>query len=383
MLCVRTMEFTDTLALDGMRLTGDGYLTASVKAARTGIQIYGGREVDPDNNHGLRDKAQVRVYRPADEVFNKDSMGSYAHRPVTIDHPPVAVTADNWRDYAVGMVGDEVARDGEFVRVPLVLMDAGAIKAVQGGKRELSQGYTCDLDFTAGKTDDGLEFDAVQRNIRANHTAVVGLARGGHELKIGDTAMTKMVTLDNHSVEVSDAAAILFDAIQAKLTAAEKIIADNATAAAKAASDAATKDASIASLTKELADAKAAIPTGDALDKLVVARAELIADAKIVGGDKLDITGDDAAIKKRAVIAKLGDSYKDQSAAFFDAAFVIERDKAKAGGTGVTDTLRLGLTSTGNAGAAVVPANMTDAVKARDEARAKMIADMQNPPKAA
>ena len=46
------------------RRTSDGYLVAMGKAARTGIQIYSGSEV------GRPDLAQVRVYRPADEVFS-------------------------------------------------------------------------------------------------------------------------------------------------------------------------------------------------------------------------------------------------------------------------------------------------------------------------
>src|SRR5690606_31354603 len=114
------MQLFDTVTLDGLRRTQDGYLVADAKVARTGIQIYTGREVDPENKHGLRDKATVRVYRPEEEVFAQDAMHSFAYRPVTDDHPTEMVTADNWKALAVGQTGGEVARDGEFVRVPLV-----------------------------------------------------------------------------------------------------------------------------------------------------------------------------------------------------------------------------------------------------------------------
>jgi hypothetical protein len=36
---------------------------------------------------------------------------------------------------------DEVARDGEFVRVPLIVMDAAVSSKIEGGKRELSACY--------------------------------------------------------------------------------------------------------------------------------------------------------------------------------------------------------------------------------------------------
>lgn len=324
------VEFRDILTLDAPRRTGDGYLVASVKAARAGIQKYRGSEVDPDNEHGMRDQAIVNVYRPADEVFHRDSLHSYAHRPVTIDHPPEAVTADNWRQYAVGMVGDEIARDGDFVRVPMVVMDAAAISVIETGKREISQGYTCDLDWTAGKTSDGLEYDAVQRNIRANHTAVVGLARGGPELKIGDSQMPKMVTVDGHSVELNDAAAIAVAGLQTKLADALTAIGTHAKDAATWATEKATLDAKVATLEAETKKLKDAQPTAESLDKLVTDRAALIADAKLIAGDDLDVTGDAAAIRKRAVTKVLGDGYAAKDQAFFDAAFEIQRDQAKA-----------------------------------------------------
>lgn len=179
------IEMTDTLVLDdgaGMRLTTDGYLTASPRIARTGVQLYRGSEL------GRKDLAVVRVYRPEDSVFNKDAMASLAHRPMTDDHPPVAVNAKNWKDYAIGQSGAEVARDGEFIRVPMVLMDAKAIRKVQDGKAELSVGYSCDIEWTSGTAPDGQAYDAIQQNIRGNHIAVVDAARGGDKLRIGDGA---------------------------------------------------------------------------------------------------------------------------------------------------------------------------------------------------
>jgi hypothetical protein len=177
------MQMNERLIMDQgamMRRTTDGYLVAAPRVARTGIQLYRGSEV------GMKDRAVVRVYRPEQAVFDKDSMATMAFKPITDDHPPVQVTAENWKEYAVGQSGDQVARDGEFIRVPMVLMDQKSITKLEAGKAELSVGYNCNIDFVDGKTDDGLEYDAVQSDIRVNHIAIVTAARGGHDLRIGD-----------------------------------------------------------------------------------------------------------------------------------------------------------------------------------------------------
>ena len=121
------VELEETLILDaaGFRLTGDGYLVATPRIARTGIQIYRGYEV------GRPDMEDVRVYRPEQEVFSHAAMATLAHRPITLDHPFVSVDATNWKEYSIGHSSGEVARDGDFLRVPLVLMDANAIQAAQ------------------------------------------------------------------------------------------------------------------------------------------------------------------------------------------------------------------------------------------------------------
>ena len=94
-----TALMLDKAEISGTRITRDGYMVADVRAARSGIQQYAGHEV------GKPDMAVVNVYRPEGEVFNKDSLASYAFKPVTINHPSTGVTADNWKQLSVGNVG--------------------------------------------------------------------------------------------------------------------------------------------------------------------------------------------------------------------------------------------------------------------------------------
>lgn len=312
------MDFFDTLTLDAPTKTNSGFMIASVKVARTGIQIYSGREVDPENKHGMRDRAQVRVYRSEDQVFDKSSLATLAHKPLTVNHPPKAVTADNWREYSVGSVGDEIARDGDFIRVPIAIMDGRAIKQIEGGKNQLSCGYSCELVFGDGMSPNGEQYDAAQTGIRYNHLSVVDLARGGDKLKIGDEKPMKTILIDGHSVEVSDAAEIAIAGLNKRLEAADAKVATLTTDAAgkdtkiaELTTQVATKDAEIVTLKKQVDDAKV---TPAQMNQMV----KDLADTRAVGAKiapKAAITDGMGAneIKKIVVSAKLGDAAKDWS----------------------------------------------------------------------
>jgi hypothetical protein len=326
--------YDNTVTIDSPRLTKDGYLTAEARVARTGVQLYRADEIGLDGDPNRI----VRVYRPPDEVFSVDAMKSYAYRPVTVNHPDQMVDAENWKEHSRGQTGGEVLRDKEFVRVPMLLMDASAIREWKEGKRELSMGYTMDLDTTAGTTPEGEQYDAVQRNLRMNHLALVTRARGGSQLKLGDETTTKegnempdvkltTVTVDGFSVETTDAGAQAIAKLSKDLAdeRAAKVTAETSHAEALKAKDKelATKDAKIDELGKK-------VMSDDAMDKAVKDRADLITTAKgIADVDYSGKTADD--IRKMAVVAKLGaDSVKDKSADYITARFDILAEDANA-----------------------------------------------------
>ena len=316
------MQLHDTLALDSVRRTTDGYLAADVRVARTGIQTYLGIEVDPKGERFAADQI-VRVYRPEAEVFNKDALHSFAHRPVTLDHPNEAVTADNWRKYAVGQTGDEVARDGEFVRVPMVLMDAEAIKAVEDGRKELSMGYSTELRFEDGATPDGEAYDAVQTSMRMNHLAVVRRARGGSDLKIGDDHKGDRSMTDRNTSLVVDGVTVALPAQDAQIV--QRHIAkleQDAETAGKALADAKgehgkaieAKDTEIGELKAKLKDAEDKSVSDEDLDKLVADRAALVASVQALDSSIETKGVKDADLRRAAVASKYGDDFaKDAS----------------------------------------------------------------------
>lgn len=173
------MLFADAAAsIVGSRRTRDGYLVAEVRFARAGVYRYMGLEL------GMSD-ASVNVYRPLDEVFAAQTMRSFAHVPITVDHPAVGVTEKNWRAFSVGHLDGEIYRDGEFVRASIVIQDRAAIQAVERGKQELSAGYQCEIEISDGIAPDGTAYKAIQRGIIGNHIAIVERGRAGHQCRIG------------------------------------------------------------------------------------------------------------------------------------------------------------------------------------------------------
>ncbi|TPK59043.1 DUF2213 domain-containing protein [Mesorhizobium sp. B2-5-1] len=369
------MQFTDAVTVAGTRRTADGYLIAEARAVRTGIQLYAGHEV------GKPDVETVRVYRAADQVFAQDSLQSFSHAPITVDHPDEGVSAENWKALSVGEVSTAAKQDGQWVMLPLILKDAAAIKSVIDGKRELSAGYTCELDFTPGVTADGEPFDAQQRGIKINHLALVDRARAGSKARIGDDAgkwgasPVTTQTADERTPEM-DLRKVLVDGLQVETTdagaqAISKLQGDLASSAAKIttltadhAAAIAAKDADLAKKDAEIDGLKAKVLSDADLDKRVAARADLIGKAKAVAKDVKTDGLTDAAIRKAAVAAKLGDAaVADKTDAYIDARFdILVEDAVKdAGGADQFRTVVAGgLKTVDTAPAATAHKSMTD-----------------------
>lgn len=164
--------------------TPEGFLICTaVPIARTGEYEYNvaegmspGIEPGPDGT--------IISRREEAEVFAPAALASFEGKPVTLGHPDVdEVTPDDWRQYAVGHVTN-VRRgqgdDADKVIADLVISDAAAIDAINGGLREVSCGY----DVTVEQVEPGVER---QTHIRGNHVALVPAGRAGSECAIRDS----------------------------------------------------------------------------------------------------------------------------------------------------------------------------------------------------
>jgi len=284
-----SIRFTDRANIGKTKRTQEGYLVATARIARTRIQKYRAYELGFVGDH------IVNVYRPESEVFHKDAIQSLSRVPVTINHPDELVTADNWKDFAVGEVGDEVMRDGDWLVVSPMLKDASALEVAATTHRQISMGYTAELRDADPKT--GADYEMY--NLRFNHLALVPEGRAGSEARIGDSVNwgASPVNVEDETMTVELKTVVLGDkAVQVEAKDAETVAAilkDH-----KAALD--EKDKEIGELTAKLADAEAKVLT----DEQLAEKVEALAAAKA---------------RREAVRAKFGDdAVKDATDAMIE-----------------------------------------------------------------
>lgn len=312
------IKFIDTVPVGQVTETKEGYLVATSKVARTGVQLYYAYECgDAAKEAGFAPDDIVRVYRHEDQVFADSVLKTITRIPITIGHPDEFVDANNWKDLAKGEVGDRVTRDGDWLVVNPMIKDSEAIQLAKTSHKELSLGYNAKI--TPAR--DGVDADFEMVDLQINHLALTPKARAGDSARIGDSwgaspisdagledrvinngghKMTfKTVVLGDKAVKVAAEDEALIEAFKdASIKAMEKQAAEY-----QAAIEA--KDEELGKLKAELLAAKDAANVD--VDKLVAARTELLSQVAAIDS-KINPAGlSDAELKKKAVAAKLGD----------------------------------------------------------------------------
>lgn len=210
----KRFDVADKFTLPTQRtVTDEGFLITKGRVSRIGTQEYLASEMGLDGDPFRR----VVAYRPPEEVFDAKSLASFQYKPIVDDHK--AVDAKNWKEVAVGDMHDmqRDADDNSYAAATLVIKDAEAVAKINGGKVQLSCGYSFDADWTPGTAPDGTKYDFVQRNIRGNHLALVDAARCGSACRVSDSqpsgepAMPRTVVVDGIPVEVNDQAAAVIE----------------------------------------------------------------------------------------------------------------------------------------------------------------------------
>lgn len=176
----------DRYQIDKAVKLDNGFIKAPVFATRVGVFRY----VKPNGD-------VIREFRPPDEVFNADSMNSLAGVPLTNKHPAEMVDSKNAKKHMVGFTSDRVEQEDIFLKTSVTITDDRTIEKVErDGVREVSCGYEAELEWTPGVYD-GQEYDAIQRNIRYNHLAVVDRGRAGPQVRLHLDAEDAILEDDN------------------------------------------------------------------------------------------------------------------------------------------------------------------------------------------
>lgn len=297
--------------------TAEGFIRDTPIVGRTGILLY--RNADG---------TERREYRPPEEAFKADSLASLMGKPITIGHKAFVTSGNAAQVAPVGSVLSAGRQDGNNIIADIVIYN------LDTNARELSCGYTLDLDETPGTTPEGEHYDAIQRNIVYNHLAICNHGRAGvarlnmdgeqvidEENPKEDKKMAEMtkVRLDS---------GIEYDCAPEVKVAIEKMRKDSAEAKKGLDKLQAKFDALEAELKKEQEGRKADAEKAKAnFDEAVKARVELlkVAEAhKVVNADSMT----DTEIKTAVIKAVRGDAINldGKSADYIEAAF----DMAKA-----------------------------------------------------
>lgn len=301
-----------------------------------------------------------------EEILSDSTVSSANSKPVTDGHHGL-VTKDNSHDLMKGFTASNGHVEGNMLYNDITITDPNLISQIKNGsKRELSIGFETQMDPTSG-TYNGTRYDAVQRNIRINHVAVVPKGRAGHEVRlIGDSAEavdqvepseekgnqmeTRVVRADGQNITVAADDVEKITKLDADNSAKAKQIADldaqikklqsekaqlqgDADASAKKADEAQAKADSLEADNKKIKEEFDKYKADGVEKKL-----ELIDKVKSFVGDEYDYHGkSDRDMKIDAVKAIKGDSvdFTDKSDTYVQAAFdMLEKPKKVSGYAG-------------------------------------------------
>lgn len=152
--------------------------------SKVGIFEYLGRDISPD----LEPEKIYKVYRPEEELTDPETLESFKLLPWTNEHAMLGSDEGMLPPEEKGIhgvIGEDVYFEDGYLKGNLKIFSTKLAQMIDSGKKELSIGYRCLYDLTAGVYD-GEKYDAVQRQIRGNHLATVTEGRSGHDVAVLD-----------------------------------------------------------------------------------------------------------------------------------------------------------------------------------------------------
>lgn len=173
--------------------------------SKAGIFPYSGRQL------GLTGPEADRIFnilRPPEELADPECVESFKLLPWIDDHVMLGPVAQEMTDRAMpaekkgvqGVIGEEVFFKDGVLYANIKAFSSTLAALIEAGKRELSAGYRCIYDMTAGVWN-GLRYDGIQRKIRGNHLALVTEGRMGPDVAVMDHFT---FTFDAKELEMAD-----------------------------------------------------------------------------------------------------------------------------------------------------------------------------------
>ena len=153
--------------------------------SKVGVFPYSGSQISPE----LEADKIYQVYRPEEELADPETISSFKLLPWTDEHAMLGSEDDGLtaaeRKGVHGVIGEDVYYEDGYLKGNLKIFSNKLAELIDSGKKELSIGYRCLYDMVTGVYN-GVRYDAIQRQIRGNHVALVEEGRSGHDVAVLD-----------------------------------------------------------------------------------------------------------------------------------------------------------------------------------------------------
>lgn len=153
--------------------------------SKVGVFPYLGREIGAPDGDRI-----YQVYRPAEELSKPETLESFNLLPWVDEHEMLGDGGTPAEEKGVqGTTGENAHFEAPYLRNTLRIYSDYMKRLIEQGKIELSPSYRCHYDFTPGEFE-GQRYDAIQRDIRGNHLALVKQGRTGKDVAVQDHLIT-------------------------------------------------------------------------------------------------------------------------------------------------------------------------------------------------
>jgi hypothetical protein len=188
----RPTDSATTLALDKATTRSfdvDGRMHISkCNISKATVNPYKGEEIPGWEELGLEPTRVYQMFRSPDELAK--SAPTFNRVQLLKKHVPVDVDDHQMWDI-VGTTGSDAEFDGTYLTNSLAVWTKEGIDFIESGEqRELSCGYHYVPVMTSGIFD-GKRFDGIMTEIKGNHVALVEEGRAGHDVVVGDSAISE------------------------------------------------------------------------------------------------------------------------------------------------------------------------------------------------
>jgi len=156
--------------------------------SKVGVFPYLGRQISPE----LEPDKIYQVLRPEEELNSQETLDSFKLVPIVDDHTmlgtkPGMLPAEEKGVH--GVIGDDVYYKDGIIYGDLKIFSESLKEEIENGKKELSMGYFCDYEIKDGEFN-GEPYQAIQRNLKINHVALVDEGRMGADVRVMDRQIT-------------------------------------------------------------------------------------------------------------------------------------------------------------------------------------------------